>query len=165
MAPGRLPRPGGGRLHRVTEPDGIMARVGDGIAAGQRGERELARSILGELWVRVDQGEGDAFHRCAIAHSLADVQDDAEAELTWDRRALAAADDVTDEQLAAVGTMATVRGLYPSLHLNLADVYARLGDPDRARDHVRLGREALGALPDDGYRAMVRDALTRLAGD
>jgi hypothetical protein len=149
----------------VTEPDGIMARVGDGIAAGQRGERELARSILGELWDRVERGEGGAFHRCAIAHSLADVQDDAEAELEWDRRALAAADEVTDEHLAAVGSMGTVRGLYPSLHLNLADVHARLGDADRARDHVRLGREALGALPEDGYRAMLSDALTRIAGD
>ena len=147
------------------EPDGIMAGVGEGIAAGQRGERELARSILGELWVRAERGEGDAFHRCAIAHSLADVQDDAEVELAWDRRALAAADEVTDEQLAAVGSVGTVQALYPSLHLNLADVHARLGDPDRAREHVRLGRESLEALPDDGYRAMIQDALTRIAAD
>jgi hypothetical protein len=152
-------------MHRVTGPDGIMAQVAEGIAAGRRGERELARSILGELWVRVERGEGDAVHRCAIAHSLADVQDDAGAELTWDRRALAAADEVTDEHLAAVGSPGTAKGLYPSLHLNLADVHARLGHPDQARDHVRRGREALGALPDDGYRAMIRDALTRLADE
>lgn len=149
----------------VREPDRIMARLGDGIAAGQRGDRKLARSILGKLWAWVERGEGDAFHRCAIAHSLADVQDDAEAELEWDLRALAAADEVTDEHLATVGSMGTVRGLYPSLHLNLADVHARLGEADRAREHVRLGREALGALPDDGYRTMIRDALTRIAGE
>lgn len=142
-----------------------MVRLGDGIAAGRRGDRELARSILGKLWAWVERGEGDAFHRCAIAHSLADVQDDAEAELDWDQRALAAADEVTDEHLATAGSMGTVQGLYPSLHLNLADVHARLGEADRAREHVRLGREALGALPDDGYQTMIRDALTRIADE
>jgi len=56
-----------------------------------------------------------------------------------------------------------VRGFYPSLHLNLGDVYHRLGDLELARAHLRLGQAALGALGDDGYGQMVRSGLDRLA--
>ncbi len=56
-----------------------------------------------------------------------------------------------------------MRGFYPSLHLNLGDVYHRLGDLELARAHLRLGQAALGALGDDGYGQMVRSGLDRLA--
>ncbi len=89
---------------------------------------------------------------------MADVQDDPADELAWDLRALEAADLVTDEQASQ-----DVRGFYPSLHLNLGDVYRRLGDLELARAHLDLGRAALGALGDDGYAQMVRGGLDRLA--
>ncbi len=54
-------------------------------------------------------------------------------------------------------------GSYPSLHLNLGDVYRRLGDLELARAHLRLGHGALGALGDDGYARMVKGGLDRLA--
>jgi hypothetical protein len=55
-------------------------------------------------------------------------------------------------------------GFYPSLHLNLGDVYGGLGDLDRARDHLERGRMAVGALADDGYGQMIEQGLERLAG-
>ncbi|HUS61677.1 MAG TPA: hypothetical protein VMY34_05735, partial [Acidimicrobiales bacterium] len=68
---------------------------------------------------------------------MADLQGDEALELAWDLRALDAANEVADERLTSAGMIGTIAGMLPSLHLNLADVYARLGELDRAREHLR----------------------------
>jgi hypothetical protein len=146
----------------MTEPDETMTRIGEGIGLSQRGEREAARRVFAEIWDRIGP-DGDPLHRCAVAHSMADVQDDPHDELTWDLRALEAAPLITDERARAAGMAATVAGFYPSLHLNLGEVYRKLGDLEQARHHLESGRAATGALGDDGYATMVKDALERLA--
>jgi hypothetical protein len=93
---------------------------------------------------------------------VADTQDDPVDELAWDLRALSAADELTDERVARHHEGLAVRGFYPSLHLNLAADYARLGRPEAARSHLALARGTLGALADDGYGDGIRAALTRL---
>lgn len=57
-----------------------------------------------------------------------------------------------------------VPGLCPSLHLNLSDVYRRLGRTDPARDHVDKGRAAREEVDDGeaGYWKMIRQALDRV---
>jgi len=147
----------------MTPPiDDVMLRFGEGLLLAQQGERDAARALFTELWQEVGP-EGDAFHRCAVAHAMADVQDDPHDELRWDLHALAAADLLTDDRVAAGGVPGSVAGLYPSLHLNLADVYLRLGHRARAGEHIAASRAALGALPDDGYRQMIVGALERIA--
>jgi hypothetical protein len=146
----------------VYEPDAIMTRIGEGIELSQRGERGAARDVFSQVWDEIGPN-GDALHRCALAHSMADVQDDVRDELVWDLRALEAADSITDERAQQAGVAGPVSGFYPSLHLNLGEAYRKLGDLDRARDHVELGRAAAGALGDDGYGQMVRGGLDRLA--
>lgn len=148
-----------------TEPDDVMRRIGEGIAASQRGERERARSIFGDVWERIGGDDGDPFHRCALAHSMADVQDDPHQELAWDLRALEAADLLTDERVQAGGVAGSARAFYPSLHLNLADVYRRLGQPLLALEHVQRGKAAVGSLPEGDYGTMIRDALTRIENE
>lgn len=138
-----------------------MVRVGQAIETGQLGDRAGARLLLEAAWAEVGSA-GDALHRCAIAHSMADVQDDAHDELVWDLRALEAAAGVSDERVEAAGMPGSARGLLPSLHLNLADVYRRLGEVERAREHVARGSEALDVLSDDGYRRMIAAALRRV---
>jgi hypothetical protein len=140
-----------------------MLRVGEGIGLQVRGERAKAHHLFAALWQDIGGAGGDAFHRCAIAHSMADACDDVVEELAWDLRALEAADSLTDARAAEGGVHVAVKAFYPSLHLNLGDCYRRLGDVDRARDHVKRGRASLGALPDDGYSAMIRDGFDRLA--
>ncbi|MGH3916560.1 MAG: tetratricopeptide repeat protein, partial [Pseudonocardiaceae bacterium] len=56
-----------------------------------------------------------------------------------------------------------VRGFYPSLQLNLGECYRKLGDLDRAREHLQLGRAAVHALEDDGYGRMIKKGLDSLA--
>lgn len=146
----------------MTEPDAIMTRIGKGIELGQRGELDAARSLFAEVWEEIGP-DGDAFHRCALAHSMADVQDDVHEELVWDLRALQAADSVTDERARQAGVGGQVSGFYPSLHLNLGEDYRKLGELDRARDHLEQGRAAVGALGDDGYGRMIKNGLDRLA--
>ena len=147
----------------VFAPDAVMQRVGHGIGLREHGSRAEARQVFTELWEEIGEADGDAFHRCAIAHSMADAQDEVEQELVWDLRALDAAELLTDTRMAAGGVDAAAAAFLPSLHLNLAECYRRLGDPARALEHVHRGRSSLAALPEDGYRRMVRDGLSRVA--
>ncbi len=145
----------------MTQPDEMMTRIGHGIELSQRGDRDQARRLFADLWEQVEP-QGDAFHRCALAHSMADVQDDPHEELAWDLRALKAADLVSDERAAQAGVRSPVAVFYPSLHLNLGEVYRKLGDPQAARRHLDLGRAAAGALGQDGYSDMIRRGLQGL---
>lgn len=142
--------------------DDMMARIGEGMALCQQGDRAVARARFTELWAEIGP-DGDALHRCALAHWMADAQDDPHEELTWDLRALEAASAITDERAAEAGATFPVAAFHPSLHLNLGDVYRRLGRTDEARHHLHLGQEAAGTLGDDGYSAMIRGGLDRLA--
>jgi hypothetical protein len=102
-------------------------------------------------------------HRVALAHALADVQDDPREELAWDLRALQAAESVTDERAARAGVPGRVTGFYPSLHLNLGEDYRKLGELPPARRHLELGLAAAQGLGDDGYSTMIKGGLERLA--
>lgn len=53
-------------------------------------------------------------------------------------------------------------GLYPSLHLNLAECYRNLGDLDRAREHLRQAHHTIGALGDDEYGKLIRQGLEQV---
>jgi len=146
----------------MTEPDATMTRIGKGIELNQHGEREAARAVFAQVWIDIGEESGDPFHRCALAHSMADVQDDVHDELVWDLRALEAADLMTDERAARAGVTSPVAGFYPSLHLNLGECYRKLGDLDRAREQLERGQAAAGSLGDDDYGQMVNGGLDRL---
>jgi hypothetical protein len=149
-------------MSELTRPDEIMTRIGAAMALGQQGDRIGARHAFEAIWADIGPA-GDPLHRVALAHSMADVQDDVNEEIVWDLRALEAADGLTDARAREAGVVSPVAAFYPSLHLNLGEAYRKLGDPARARHHCDEGRRAVGALADDGYGAMVRDALDRLA--
>ncbi|MGW0188522.1 hypothetical protein ACWDV7_22520 [Streptomyces sp. NPDC003362] len=142
-------------------PDAVMGRIGQVVMLHHAGDREEARRRLLQLWAEIGE-HGDPLHRCTLAHYLADTQDDPSDELAWDLRALTAAEEVSDDRLAArEGTLA-VRALYPSLHLNLAADYVKLGRREAARVHLRRARGAAGVLADDSYGDGVRAAIGRL---
>jgi hypothetical protein len=140
--------------------DPILAAVGDAITL-TRSEPALARAKLAALWATVGDA-GDALHRCAIAHAMADVCENVDDELVWDLRALEAGVVLDDARLEAAGMAASVEGLLSSLHLNLADVYRRLGDAAKAREHVKASTAAIAVLPGDAYSEMMRTALSRI---
>lgn len=146
----------------MTEPDAVMTRVGEGISLSQAGDKDAARRVFTDLWQQVGD-DGDPLHRCAIAHWMADLQDDPADELGWDLLALTAADSITPERAEAGGVSTPVTAMYPSLHLNIAEAYRRLDDREHAREHLAKGLATASALPDDGYGQMIRGGLDRLA--
>lgn len=143
--------------------DDVMNRVTAAVQSGQAGDRTTAREKLEAIWAEVEQRGDDAFHRCVIAHFLADLQDDDRDELMWDERALAAVAGVTDERAQAYHESLRVRGVMPSLYLNLADDHRRLGDADRAHEFLSRARTVSDALGDDTYGELVRSGLEKIS--
>ncbi|MBF9127934.1 tetratricopeptide repeat protein [Plantactinospora sp. S1510] len=144
--------------------DATLTRIGEGVSLHHhQGQREAARDLFAQIWDEIGGEHGDPLHICVLAHAMADVQDDVQQELVWDQRALAAADLLTDAQVAEAGVTLPVAGLYPSLHLNLAECYRKLGDLDRARDHLQRAQAGIGALGDDEYAQLIKGGLDRLA--
>ncbi|MFI5844979.1 hypothetical protein ACIA8K_35290 [Catenuloplanes sp. NPDC051500] len=148
----------------MNTADDTMVRIGQAVALHHRqGDREAARLLFAQIWEEIGGERGDPLHVCVLAHSMADVQDDVAEELVWDLRALAAADSLTDERTGEAGVELPVAGLYPSLHLNLCDCYRKLGDLDRAREHLERARAGIGVLGDDDYGRLIRGGLQTLA--
>ncbi|MFE9324517.1 hypothetical protein ACIHDR_09875 [Nocardia sp. NPDC052278] len=146
-------------MNAATE---TMAAITQAVELGRTGSPEAAREALLGIWAALGP-QGDPLHRCTLAHYLADLYDDAAQALCWDVRALDAADSLTDERLHQHDANLEVRGFYPSLHLNLADNYRRLGSFDAAQCEIGAARECVDALGDDGYGAMIRTAIDEVA--
>ncbi|WP_405896707.1 hypothetical protein OG242_03265 [Streptomyces sp. NBC_00727] len=150
---------------REMSEDVFMTRIGQAVMLLHGGDREEARNRFGALWSEIGE-DGDALHRCTLAHYMADTQDDPADELAWDLRALTAARALTDERVAGHRDALAVQAFYPSLHLNLAADYVKLQRPAAARDHLQRARAAAAVLADDGkddgYGGGVRAAIGRL---
>jgi hypothetical protein len=144
--------------------DPTLARIGQAVELHHgRGQREAAHHVFAQIWEEIGGEQGDPLHVCVLAHSMADVQDDVHQELFWDQRAMAAADLLTDDRVAQAGVTLSVAGLYPSLHLNLAECYRKLGDLGRAREHLQGAQAGISALGDDEYGRLIKGGLDRLA--
>ncbi|TRO56621.1 hypothetical protein [Streptomyces sp. IB201691-2A2] len=141
--------------------DAMMTRIGQVAMLLHGGDREEARGRFLDLWVEIGE-DGDALHRCTLAHYMADAQDDPSDELAWDLRALSAADTLTDGRITEHPQSLAVRAFYPSLHLSLAVDYANLGRSEAARSHLRRARDTVGVLGDDAYGDGVRAGIGRL---
>ncbi|GAA1122977.1 hypothetical protein GCM10009630_21170 [Kribbella jejuensis] len=121
-----------------------LEEIAAAVELGRTGDRAAARRQLNDLWTFT----ADRQTRCAIAHYLADLQDDVDAELMWDLRALELVED---------------DGWLPSLHLNLADDYRRLAEPELANEHLEAARTRLSGLPEDGYGQVIRGGVGHVA--
>ncbi|MEW2094640.1 hypothetical protein AB0897_36085, partial [Streptomyces sp. NPDC007168] len=54
-------------------------------------------------------------------------------------------------------------GFYPSLHLNLADNYRRLGSFEAATEHINAAKTHAPSLPQDPYGDLLRGAIQEVA--
>ncbi|MEU4678975.1 tetratricopeptide repeat protein [Micromonospora sp. NPDC023737] len=143
--------------------DATLVRINEAVQLHHhQGQREAARDLFAQIWDEIGGQQGDPLHICVLAHAMADVQDDVHQELIWDQRALAAADLLTDTRVAQAGVTLPVAGLYPSLHLNLAECYRKLGDLDRAREHLQRAQAGIGALGDDEYAQLIKSGMDRM---
>lgn len=83
--------------------DAVMTRIGQAVILLHAGDREEARNRLGAIWSEIGE-EGDALHRCTLAHYMADAQDEPADELAWDLRALGAAEELRDGPMRHTGS-------------------------------------------------------------
>ncbi|HEU5128339.1 MAG TPA: hypothetical protein VFU12_10150 [Glycomyces sp.] len=142
--------------------DTTMEAITDAVTAGRSGDTLGAKHRLLDLWQSIGPG-GDPFHRCTLAHYLADLCADPAEALTWDVRAIDAADALTDARVQAHQADLRIAGFYPSLHLNLADGYRRLASFAAAADQIEAARAHLPSLADDAYGDLIRTAISEVA--
>lgn len=145
----------------MTQPDSIMDRIAEAQQQAASGQRAAARAAFAAVWDEVGT-DGDPLHVVTLAHYMADVQDDPADELEWDLCALRAVETLTDERAQRHHSSLAVRGFYPSLHLNVANDYAKLDEPAAAREHLVKAEAAAPDLSDDGYGTMIRNGITHL---
>ena len=142
--------------------DPVMNRIMQAQELASSGDRAGARSAFENVWRDVGT---DPLHVVTLAHYMADVQDDPADELAWDLRALEAADSLTDARAQKHHASLQVAGFYPSLHLNLAADYKKLGRDTEAHLHLTQAQNAVGALGDDEYGHMIRSGIERLRAE
>jgi hypothetical protein len=94
---------------------------------------------------------------------MADLQTSPEEELCWDLRAFEAAQDLNNDRLRAYHTSLDLATFFPSLHLNIAEDYRKLGKWGEAQEHLKKAREGVDLLPEDGYGKMIRGGIIQLA--
>jgi hypothetical protein len=144
--------------------DPMLGRIGQAVELHHgRGQREAAQHSFAQIWEEIGGEQGDPLHVCVLAHSMADVQDDVHQELLWDQRAMAAAGLLTDDRLAQAGVTLSMTALYPSLHLNLAECYRKLGDLTGAREHLQRAQAGISALGDGEYGQLIKGSLDRMS--
>ncbi|MEU9256782.1 hypothetical protein AB0D66_34255 [Streptomyces sp. NPDC048270] len=143
-------------------PDPTMDAIGRAVTAGRAGDGASARRLLLGLWSAIGV-TGDPLHRCSLAHYLADLYEDPAQALAWDVRALDAADAVTDERVQEHHAGLHIAGFYPSLHLNLADDYRRLGSFEAAAEHIKEAEAHAPGLPRTPYGDQIRAAVREVA--
>lgn len=143
-------------------PDPTMAAIGQAVAESRTGDIVSARRKLLDLWSAIGV-TGDPLHRCTLAHYVADLYEDPAQALAWDVRALDAADAATEERVQEHHAGVHLAGFYPSLHLNLADNYRRLGSFEAAAEHIDAAKEHVPSLPQDAYGDTLRTALDEVA--
>jgi hypothetical protein len=140
----------------------MMDRIVEAMGRLHSGDREGARAAFAGIWAEMGEA-ADPFHVCTLSHYMADAQDDVRSELEWDLRALEAAGRVTDERAKAHHAALSIRSFFPSLHLNVGDAFLRLGDVDKALEHVRAAQAAVADLPDSPLAEMTRAGIAGLA--
>jgi hypothetical protein len=89
-------------------------RVMEAVQLSLGAERDAARERLAEVWQSLD--DSDAFHRCVVAHYMADLQTDPHAELDWDQLALEAAVSGSPESFNGRIPGVEYGAFLPSLH-------------------------------------------------
>lgn len=142
----------------VAPRDLTMETITAAVNLGRAGDVERARRDLFALWHETGVA-GDPFHRCTLAHYLADLYAHPAEALVWDIRALDAADDLTDVRAQQHHASLHVAGFYPSLYLNVADNFRRLGAFEAAAEHITNAEQHTSALSDDAYGSAIHAAI------
>jgi hypothetical protein len=118
-----------------------------GMQAEGEGRPADAKALFEQAW----QQSRDDYEACIAAHYLARQQSTVSKEYEWNRVALERAERVADGRVAA---------FFPSLHLNLAHSFEKLGRLNEAREYYGRAAAGLDVLGDSPYARLVRAGVT-----
>ncbi|MCE5291060.1 MAG: hypothetical protein LLG14_17750 [Nocardiaceae bacterium] len=138
----------------------------DDLAAAFALPTNERQAALMTMWHALDRD--DRAGQCILAHYIADLQNDVHDEVRWDETALEASNGVTDADLQRLHPTLTVAGFIPSLQLNVADSYRRIGRFDDALGALEVSVSHNHALPTElaehvAYREVILIGQQRLA--
>lgn len=142
----------------MTESEVTLEQIREAFRLFCRSEQAEGRGRLLKFWDNLGP-DGDVFLRSVVAHYLADTEIETDEALKWDQRALEAAKAPSEDNSPSA---AAVKAFLPSLHLNLADGYRKLGDWPRARYHADRAMEACDGLGVTRYGQNVRGGIVRV---
>jgi tetratricopeptide (TPR) repeat protein len=119
-------------------------------AAGMIAEGEGLSADAKALFEQAFAESSDDFEACIAAHYVARHQATVEDELDWNFRALERANLVGDER---------VRSFYPSLYLNLAHSFEKVGRTGEACELYTTAATRLEGQPDSPYTQLIRSGI------
>jgi hypothetical protein len=117
-----------------------------GMQAEGEGRHADAKALFEQAW----HESRDDYEACIAAHYVARHQPTVAEEFEWNRLALERAERVDDDR---------VSGFFPSLHLNLAHSFEKLGRLDEARDYYGRAAAGLHLLGESPYARLVRTGV------
>jgi tetratricopeptide (TPR) repeat protein len=124
----------------------IVNLCAKGMTLEGEGKNEEALKVFQQAW---DQATND-FEKFTSAHYVARHQENIADKLKWDKTALNLALKINDENM---------KGIYPSLYLNIGRCYEDLNDFESARRNYELALSFSTFLADDGYGKMIRSGI------
>jgi rifampin ADP-ribosylating transferase len=128
------------------QSNNVVKLCTQGMDMEGKGKSEEATKLFLKAW---NEAASD-FEKFTAAHYVARHQKSVADKLKWDKTALDLALKINDD---------TVKGIFPSLYLNIAKCYEDLGDFDNARKNYQLALSFTSLLPGNGYGNMIKNGI------
>ena len=110
------------------------------------GQPDEAKKLFTQAW---EEASND-IEKLTAAHYIARHQSSVADKLRWDEVALQYASNVKED---------SVKGIFPSLYLNIAKCYEDLNDLTNAQKYYQIALVATDTLVDDGYGSMIKKGI------
>jgi tetratricopeptide (TPR) repeat protein len=125
----------------------IVKLCAQGMNLEGEGKKEEAGLLFMKAW---DEATND-FEKFTSAHYVARHQSSITDKLKWDEKALKLALEINDKDM---------KGIYPSLYLNIGKCYEDLNDYKSALKNYKLALSFAHFLPEDGYGKMIKGGIS-----
>lgn len=128
----------------LFDPENKVVKLcAQGMNLEGEGKPEEAAKIFYQAW----DAATDDFEKFTAAHYVARHQNSAADKLLWDETALNSALTLDDD---------SIKGILPSLYLNVAKCHEDIGDFENALKNYESANSFAVFLPVDGYGKMIR---------
>jgi tetratricopeptide (TPR) repeat protein len=124
----------------------VVKLCAKGMECEGQGRKKEALELFQQAW---NESTND-FEKFTSAHYVARHQETIEDKLNWDQTALQLALKMNDDNL---------RGVFPSLYLNVAKCFEDLNDFTNAKKNYQLALSHVSLLPNDGYGNLIKAGI------